>query len=515
MADLILFNANIITMDPVFPKARWVAVENGKILVLSEEDQFKELCRQNTKAIDCQGKTVLPGFIDAHLHFWGLAENLEMINLEPRNNIRSIPDIQEKIKQASRNLPAGDWIRGRGYHEFYLAEKKHPTRWDLDRAAPSHPVKLTHRSGHAHVLNSLALKYVGISKETGDPPGGLIDRHMETGEPTGLLYGMGDYLAERILLIPEDRMEKGIRLADAELSSLGITSVHDASSRNDLSRWKMFQRWMEEGLYKTRINVALGLKGFQEYQMSEFSPPGDRSRLNLKGVKIILHEITGDLHPGQEELNKMVLRIHDSGMQVLLHAVQKKEIEAACDAIDFALQRSPRPDPRHRIEHCSVCPPSLAKRIASLGIFVVTQPSFIFYNGERYLRTVPESEQGHLYPIATLMKSNVRVAGSSDSPVVPANPLMGIYTAASRKAENGEFVSSGETISPSEAIRMFTIDAAKATFEEGIKGSLTAGKLADLVVLSGDPTKLPIEEIKEIKVEMTILNGEVVWDKLS
>jgi predicted amidohydrolase YtcJ len=232
-------------------------------------------------------------------------------------------------------------------------------------------------------------------------------------------------------------------------------------------------------------------------------------------VKIILHEITGDLHPGQEELNQGVLHIHESGMQVLLHAVQKREIEAACDAIDFALQRSPRPDPRHRIEHCSVCPPSLARRIASLGIVVVTQPSFIYYNGERYLRTVPESERHHLYPIATLMKSDVRVAGSSDCPVVPANPLMGIYSAVSRKAENGEFVSPGETISPSDAIRMFTIDAAKATFEERIKGSLAPGKLADLVVLSGDPIKLPIDEVKEIKVEMTVLNGEVVWNKFS
>jgi predicted amidohydrolase YtcJ len=515
MADLILFNANVITMNPVFPKARWVAIENGKIFVLGPEDEFKELCHPHTKAIDCKGRTVLPGFIDAHLHFWGLAEDFEMLHLGPRNNIRSIPDIQGKIKKASENLPAGDWIRGRGYQEFYLAEKRHPTRWDLDRAAPSHPVKLTHRSGHAHVLNSLALRFVGISKETGDPPGGLIDRHIETGEPTGLLYGMGDYLAERIPPIPEDRMEKGIRLADTELSSLGITSVHDTSSRNDLSRWNMLQRWMEEGLYKTRINMALGLKGFQEYQRSDFSTRGDGSRLNLKGVKIILHEITGDLHPGREELNERVLRIHDSGTQVILHAVEKRAIEAACDAIDFALQRSPRPDPRHRIEHCSVCPPSLARRIASLGIVVVTQPSFIYYNGERYLRTVPESERDHLYPIATLMRSDVRVAGSSDCPVVPANPLIGIFSASSRRAENGEFVSPGEKISPSEAIRMFTIDAAKATFEEGIKGSLAPGKLADLVVLSGDPTKLPIDEVKEIKVEMTILNGEVVWDKVS
>jgi predicted amidohydrolase YtcJ len=322
---------------------------------------------------------------------------------------------------------------------------------------------------------------------------------------------MGDYIAERIPPIHEDRMESGVKLADRELSSLGITSVHDTSSRNDLSRWKMLQHWMESGLFKTRINVGLGIKGFQEYQRSNFSTRRGGSRLNLKGVKVILHETTGDLSPGQEELNEMVLRIHDSGAQAILHAVEKRTIETACNAIDFALQRTPRPDHRHRIEHCSVCPPSLAKQIASLGIFVVTQPSFLYYNGERYLKTVPESELNYLYPIATLKKSNVRVAGSSDCPVVPANPLIGIYSAVSRRAENGEFVLTEERISPSEALKMYTIDAAKATFEEGIKGSLVPGKLADLVVLSGDPTKLPIDEIKDIQVEMTILNGEVVW----
>jgi predicted amidohydrolase YtcJ len=515
VVDLVLFNANVITMDPAFPKVKCVAIKDGKILVLLQRDNFRELRHQNTKVIDCKGRTVLPGFIDAHLHFYGLVESFLTLNLEPRNNVRSISDIQDKIRDISREVPARTWIRGRGYHEFTLVEKRHPTRWDLDEATPYHPIKLTHRSGHAQVLNSLALKMVGISKETPDPPGGLIDRHIETGEPTGLLYGMGDSLAERIPPIHEDRMESGVKLADMELSSLGITSVHDTSSRNDLSRWKMLQHWMESGLFKTRINMALGLKGFQEYQKSNFSTGENGSRLNLKGVKIILHETTGDLSPGREELNERVLRIHDSGMQVLMHAVEKRTIEAACDAIDFALQRSPRPDHRHRIEHCSVCPPSLAKQIASLGIFVVTQPSFLYYNGERYLKTVPESELNYLYPIATLKKSNVRVAGSSDCPVVPANPLIGIYSAVSRRTENGEFVLPEERISPSEALKMYTIDAAKATFEEGIKGSLTPGKLADLVVLSDDPTKLPINEIKDIQVEMTILNGEVVWDKIS
>ena len=502
-------------MDPASPKARWVAIQNGRILAIGHDDNFTELCHKNTKTINCNGKTLLPGFIDSHLHFHGLAESLVALNLEPRNNVRSISDIQKKIGELSKELPPGTWIRGGGYNEFYLAERRHPTRWDLDAAAPSHPIKLTHRSGRAHVLNSMALRLVNISKETGDPPDGLIDRHIETGEPTGLLYGMGEYIARRIPPIHYDQMERGVKLANRELSSLGITSIHDASPRNDHNRWEMFRRWKEGGLLKIRVSVVLGIKGFDESQGHPFSTHAGEDQLNLRGVKVIVHETTGRLIPSQEELNERVLKIHQSGLQAVLHAIEETTIEAACTAIEYVLQRSPNPDPKHRIEHCSVCTPSLAKRLASIGVFVVTQPSFIYYNGDRYLKTVPGRNLKHLYPINTLMENGVRVAGSSDCPVAPANPLIGIYSAMFRRTESGELVLPEEKIAPLEAIKMYTEYAAKATLGERIKGSITPGKLADLVLLNGDPTRLPADETKGIKVEMTILNGEVVWDEMS
>jgi hypothetical protein len=235
----------------------------------------------------------------------------------------------------------------------------------------------------------------------------------------------------------------------------------------------------------------------------------------MGGVKTIVHETTGQLSPDQFELNEMVLNVHRSELQAVLHALEGKTIEAACDAVEYALQKSPRSDHRHRIEHCSVCTPSLAKRLASLGIMVVTQPSFIYYNGDRYLKTVPKQNLEHLYPIATLTKNEVKVAFSSDCPVVPANPIIGIYSAISRKTEAGEVVLPEERIIPFDALKMYTEDAVKAIFEEKTKGSITPGKLADMVVLNGDPTKLPANEMKNIEVEMTILDGEVVWDKMS
>ena len=515
MVDLILYNANIITMNPAFSNVQLVAIKDGKIQNVARNDSFKELRNKNTRVVDCSGKTVLPGFIDAHCHFHAFAESLVTLNLEPRNNVRSITGIRDKIRQASQKLPTGAWIRGRGYNEFYLTEKRHPTRWDLDAATPLHPIKLTHRSGRAHVLNSLALELIGISKETADPPEGLIDRNIETGEPTGLLYGMGDDLAKAVPPMDNEQMEYGIKLAGMELNSLGITSIHDASPRNNFKRWEMVQRWKERGLLKSRVSMILGVEGFNEYQKNNLSAQVGENQLRFGGAKIILHETTGRLSPSQEELNEMVFNIHQAGSQAVLHAIEEKTIEAACTAIEYALKNLPKSDHRHRIEHCSVCTPSLAKRLASLGIMVVTQPSFIYYNGERYLRTVQKEQLRHLYPIATLMKKGIKVAGSSDCPIVPANPLIGIYSAISRMADTGETILPEEGIAPLEALKMYTEYAAKTTFEERIKGSITPGKLADLVVMNGDPTILPADEIKDIEVEMTILNGEVVWDKMS
>ena len=513
MSDLILFNANVRTLDSKLPEAQLVAIRDGKISHVLNNGNLHELRQPNTKLIDCHGKTVLPGFIDTHFHLHGFAESLITLDLSPHNNVRSIADIQARVSREAQKLPSGSCIRGRGYNEFYLSEKRHPNRWDLDPVTLSHPVKLTHRSTRAHVLNSLALRLANITRETPDPPEGLIDRDQITGEPTGLLYGMSDYLAKTLPHLGMDQIEKGIKLAAHELNSLGITSIHDTSSRNNLNRWKLFTRWKEEGILKTRVNVALGIEGFREYLKKPFLSGMEDDQLSAKGVKIIVHETTGRLAPSQEELNELVLEIHRSGLQVILHAIEEKTIEEGCSAIEYALQRLPRPDHRHRVEHCSVCTPALAKRLASLGIIVVTQPSFIYYNGDRYRKTVPNHQLNHLYPIRTLIANGVEIAISSDGPIVPANPLIGIYSTVSRRSEQGELVSPKEGTSPLEALRMYTENGARATFQEMIKGSIAPGKLADLVVLSGDPIRLPADTIKDIEVEMTILNGEVVWER--
>jgi predicted amidohydrolase YtcJ len=511
--DLILLNANVITVDPFCHRAEAVAIYRSRILGVGTNAEARNLAGVRTRVIDCSGKTIVPGFIDSHLHLSAFAESLVTVNLEPRNSVRSIKDIQTKIRRFSKNLPPGTWIRCGGYNEFHLTEKRHPTRPDLDLASSTHPIKLTHRSGHAHVLNSLALKLTHITKETPDPDGGIIDRDFKSGEPTGLLYGMGDSLAALIPPLDAQQLNQAIEKASDELLSIGITSIHDASSRNDNERWNRFKHWKAQGLLKQRVSVILGVKGFKEYLKGIFSDEGEESLLRLGGVKILLDETTGRLNPSQDELDELVLAIHRSGLQTVIHAIEKNPIEAACTAVEHALRQSSRLDHRHRIEHCSVCPSSLARRIASLGISIVTQPSFIYYSGDRYLNTVPNLQLKHLYPIKTLVENGVHVAAGSDCPVAPADPLIGIYSAITRMSETGETLGAKEGISPTEALRLYTAYGVRTSFEETAKGAITPGKVADLAVLSDDPTAVSPEEVKNITVEATILDGKVVWDR--
>jgi predicted amidohydrolase YtcJ len=511
MADLILFDANIIPLSPESGNGQLVAIENGKVLAVAGNETIEEFRHTGTEVIDCRGKALLPGFFDAHCHIRAFVESLVTLDLSPSNNVRSIDDIISSIRLSSRNLPSGAWIRGRGYNEFYFAEKRHPSRWDLDRAAPDHPVKLSHRSGHAHVLNSAALALTGISRYTPASPGGLIDRDIETGEPTGLLFEMGHFLSQRIPPLDKKEMDRGIEMANRVLLSQGITSIQDASSNNNIDSWNEFGRWKENGRFTPRVNMMIGIEALNDCEGEKFSSPVGERQLRLSGVKIILDETTGQLYPPQPELNEMVLRIHRSGMQAALHAIEQSAIESACSAIEYALSALPKWDHRHHIEHCSVCPPSLSERLAASNIMVVTQPPFIYYSGDRYLGTVPDEQLRHLYPVCTLIKSGVIVAGSSDCPIVPVSPLVGIYAAVSRETESGEVILPEEGVSPLEALQMYTGNASMVTFEERVKGSITPGKLADMVVLNGDPTRLPADEIKDIKVEMTIVDGEVVW----
>lgn len=508
--NLVLTNARVITMDPFRPKADHVISREGRISQVGSGGG-REKFGSGYRVVDCRGMTVVPGFIDAHFHLHAYAESLLSVDLGPRSGVRSISDMECVLAGVARKLAPETWIRCGGYREFHLKEKRHPNRRDLDRATSRHPIKLSHASGHAHVLNSLALQMVGISRDTPDPAGGIIDRDLETGDPSGVVYGMGEFLSTRVPPVGGKLMEEGVRRAGGELLRAGITAIQDASTRNDEKRWASVGRWQAQGIFPPRVIMMRGAENFLQGGQGRFfsAAPGDLLRAGA--VKVVLGETTGRLHPDEASLRKIVLSIHQQGLQAAIHALEEKPVEAACSAIEEALRALPKRDHRHRIEHCSLCPKHLALRLASTGVTVVTQPSFIYYHGERYVRTVPPSQLVHLYPVKRLLESGVEVAAGSDCPIVPPSPLMGIYAAVSRKAVSGEGVSSEQQVTRREALRMHTFSAAKAAFMEDIAGSIRAGKLADFAVLDGDPTAVAPDAIRDIRVIMTILGGEIVW----
>jgi predicted amidohydrolase YtcJ len=509
MSRMALFNARVVTIDAANPQADMIIVEGSRILFVGKNKDTGDWKQAGCEMIDCKGMTLIPGFIDAHCHLFAYAESLVTLTLSPDALVFSVSDVQNLIRADCQNKPPGSWIRGKGYNEFYLLEKRHPSRLDLDAAAPLHPVKLTHRSGHAHVLNSLALREAGITAETGDPPGGLIDRDLETGEPTGLLFGMGRYLTERIPLLDDSELERGMKLANDKILSYGITSVQDASPANDLARWNRLASWIMNGVIQYRISMMIGFERCSESGL--FLRSAGAETLQLGGVKIIADQIAGSLHPGQKELNEMLDFINQAELQAAIHAIEEPVIEAACNAVEYALTRHPRQDHRHRIEHCSNCSPRLLKKLQKAGVSIVTQPSFVYYSGDRYLATVAEEIRAHLYPIGSMHRNGLQIGFSSDFPIADPNPLVGIQAAVVRKSKGGADVSSSEKIGLFEALSMYTMGAAAANFEEGIKGSLTPGKLADIVALNENPFDKNPEDLKDIRAMMTIVGGRIVW----
>jgi len=506
-ADLILKNAKVITMDPARPAAELVAVKGDKILAVAGSEELEQLKGAKTRIIDCQGRTVVPGFNDAHCHIFAFIRKLRSLDLSP-SAVGSIVDIKSAIHRRAQNLPSGSWLIGTDYNEFYLAEKRHPNRRDLDEVAPHHPVVLLHRSLHACVLNSLALSLAGITRETPEPPGALIERELETGEPSGLLFEMLSYIMDSVMppLSGEDLAE-GMTKANEHYLSMGITSLQEASATNDFSRWQTLWKFTGGGRLKSRVFMMFGADALSQFQQAGLNFGAGDSHLRLGGVKLMLNETTAQL----PELKQQAFSAHEAGFQLAIHCIELSTVEAAIAALEYIGSRSSLAGRRHRLEHCSECPPPLLERLIRLKAMVVTQPPFLYYGGERYLATIPPSQLRWLYRVRSLLDGGLIVGASSDSPVVADNPLVGIYAAVTRRAESGQELSPEEAVSAEQALAMYTVNAAYASFEEDIKGSITAGKLADMVVLSDDPLKSPPERLKDIGVEMTIIDGRVVW----
>lgn len=507
--DLVLHNANVITLGASFPRVNWVAVSGEAITVVGVGRLPSDLLGGQWRVIDCQGGTLVPGFNDAHCHVLATASSLMAVDCSP-SAVSSIDELADLLRRRAADTPAGAWIRATGYNEFYFREKRHPTRRDLDAAVPERPVRLTHRSGHAVVLNSRALALAGITSDTPDPTYGVIDRDPDSGEPTGLLLEMDEYLDGVVPPPSREDIYEGVRRFNRQCLALGLTSLQDATPGNSPERWRLFKELKEQGILTPDLTLMAGASHLESFLEEGFAFGHRGKGMRLGAAKIMLTMTTGSLSPSPEELQSIVGYAHRNGFQVAIHAVEMEAVETAIEAI--RLQAGDLTARRHRIEHCSECPPRLVESLARCGITVVTQPGFIYHSGERYLSEVEEERRAWLYPIGSLKAAGVPVAAGSDAPVAPIDPITGVYAAVTRRAASGDPVLPNESVSADDALRMHTLGSAYASFQEHERGSVEVGKRADLVLLDRDPTAIDPEEIRNTRVQMTIAGGEVVWE---
>lgn len=511
-ADLILHNARVLTLDHKLPLASMVVIRGSNIIAVGSEHELDFIKGANTKVIDCEGNTVIPGFNDAHCHPISFAMTLLYVDCSP-SKVSSISDIKTHIRKQAMSAASSEWVRAAKYNETRLAEVQHPTRWDLDEAAPDNPVMLVHDSGKSCVLNSRALEEVGITKDTPDPPGGHIGHDANTGELNGIISGRNEYVEQRIPPLGQQELRHGIKLANYDYLSHGITSIQDTTWSNGLRHWKYLQEVKESGILSPRVTMMVGSDAVEEFQQSNLRTGTGDSQLRVGGAKIALDESTGREHPPQEDLNHHALRAHRAGFQLALHVSDVHNLQMSLTSLQLIVQNDPTPYARPRLEHCAVCPPAIVPKLSAFETIVVTQPSFLYYIGDTYLKEIPSEQLNWVYPLRSLSSQNVTIATSSDSPLFPTNPFIGMYAAVTRKERLGGIVAPPEAISPLEALRMYTSWPAYASFEEDSKGSITAGKLADLLVLSDDPTNVEPEGIIDIAVMTTIIDGKVVWER--
>ena len=532
MSDLLLRNCRVLTMDPARPLAEAVLVRGDRIAWVGADADVPPTVGGRTRILDCGGGALLPGFHDAHCHLLSYAASLGAVDCRP-SAVSSIDDIKRALTERAAVTTPGQWVRGTGYDDFHIREKRHPTRWELDAAAPSHPVRLDHRSGHACVLNSLALEIARISGSTDEPHGATIARRTGSGEPSGLLLEFAGHL-EGLIPQPGDvDLQSAVLQASQLLASKGITSLQDATAANDLSRWNTFRSLKSSGSLLQRAVFMAGAGRIGDF-LSEglrFLPLGDAVALGgddvrLGAAKIVVTRSSGKLHPGRDELREIVEDVSRRGFPVAIHAVEAEAVSSAAEAIASASSREPPPGSppsspggskrlRHRIEHCSELPPEVLSQVAASGAMVVTQPGFIYANGAMYLAQVDADMQRYLYRVGSLARSGVRLAFGSDAPVADPNPLLGIYSAVTRRSAEGPRVAAEEGIGLRDALSYATLGAAVAGDMEAEVGVVRPGMLADLVLLKQDPPRLwrtDPEELLANEVALTVMAGSVVWE---
>jgi predicted amidohydrolase YtcJ len=529
-ADLVIRRANVLTMNPAQPQATTVAIRAGKFIAVGSEDDIQPFIGKQTEVLDLDGKTVLPGFIDAHVHprpIFPVDSRWYTVDVGP-GAVKNMDELVAALKRKAAITPAGAWVTGFGYQETKLG--RHPNRKDLDKASTKHPILIRHSSGHLSACNSLALQLAGIGGHTKDPAGGQFERDAD-GEPSGLLKERAAALVRQANPIAEDPPESELlqayRVCLQRFLSRGITSAHVAGT-DPRTADRLIKA--QAGNEPVRLYIMLREDKLTEaVRRKQLMTPGE-ARVRFGAIKLFHgNSLTGQtcwlyepyahrkdyfgIPPDrpQSALDQTIRAIHEAGLQACVHTNGDREIDMVLDAFAAALARSPRPNHRHRLEHCSVVNEAILKRIKQLGLVVVPH-SYVYEHGDK-MENYGAARWDWMLPNRSLLDLGVPVAGHSDYPVSAADPLLRIQDMVTRRSAEGKVYGPKQRTTVEQALRVWTLGGAYASFEEDVKGSIERGKLADFVVLSADPTRVDAERIKDIAVERTVIGGKVVFTR--
>lgn len=529
---IVFFNGRVYTTDVNARRASAVAVDRGRIVAVGDDDEvvggFPE-----AEPLDLGGRTVLPGFIDAHNHFLATGESLASVDVR-YPAVASVDDLVKVIAEAASETPKGEWVRAFGFdHAKY---ERAPNRWDLDRATVDHPVAVMHVSGHHVLVNSVSLGLRGLGDDTPDPKGGQLVRD-EDGRLTGLCLDAACQLVQPAAVdigshgpnfhieAPLSRLVEDVERAGRAYLAAGLTTVCDAQvTERELQAYREARR-----LGRLLVRTACMPLSHQldTYASLGLAGPFGDDRLWLGPMKFYADgsiiggtaaysepygergEFEGSLYHEPDELREMIVQAHALGWQVGVHTQGDRAMEITLQAFEAAQRRHRCEDPRFRIEHAGFPTPEQLRRMADLDVITINQPRYLYDSGDEFL--VRLGERAHrLQPLREELELGIRVVLSSDSDVASYRPLDTIAAAVSRRTLQGQPIGADQALTVEEAIRAHTIDAAFSIGMEDRLGSLETGKLADLVVLDGDPFAAP-EAAAEMEVWMTVLDGTVAY----
>ncbi len=532
----LLTNATILTLDDANSMYEALAIRGDRVLALGTDAEMRALAGPDAEIVDLGGATVVPGLYAAHCHYHGSGLSMLFsvdLNSPPMGSMRNIDDLVGALRARADQTPEGHWIRGRGYDDTLLAEMRHPTREDLDRISTRHPILIRHTSGHLAVANSPALEIAGVNRNTPDPAGGVIRRD-SSGEPDGVFEECGSLVEEHIPEFGDQDLSAALVAFGEACARAGVTTAVSAGSTSQAV--KMMKTLAGENSLLQRVVAMTNSTMACEMSAAERNalPSSTGGMLSAGAVKLFhdgsIQGYTGYLskpyhvpfrgdaayrgYPTktQSELNTLVLEHHAAGRQLAVHANGDAAIDDVLDAYEAAQKTRSRPDARHRIEHCQMAREDQLDRMAELGV----SPSFfighVYYWGDRHRDIFMGPERAaRISPLRSALAHGLRFTLHEDTPVTPVSPIFSMWAAVNRLTSSGKELGTEQRLTPLEALRASTIDAAWQNFEEDNKGSIEPGKLADFTVLAENPLEMDPEKIRDIRVLRTVVGGKTAW----